>query len=153
MSYWLGISNTVIYLLIYSIFLLQVTCWGILVSSALLEIVAQIYTFSMNLHVHVFHYLGNMLPTYTFWPSPYCTQRHGLVQDKGFSFFSIFLSLFYTSPQVRFMSEFLFISLPLCCSWSVFSPFSCWGPSYCHSCVIVFRLSSDMINPSLSVFS
>lgn len=128
MSYWLGISNTVIYLLIYSIFLLQVTCWGILVSSALLEIVAQIYTFSMNLHVLVFQYFGNMLPTYTFWPSPCCTQRHRLVKDKGFHSF-IFLSLFYTSPQVRFMSEFLFISLPLCCSWSVFSPFSCWGPS------------------------
>lgn len=98
MSYWLGISNTVIYLLIYSIFLLQVTCWGILVSSALLEIVAQIYTFSMNLHEHVFPYFGIMLPTYTFWPSPCCTQRHGLVKDKGFSFFSILVPLLHLSP-------------------------------------------------------
>lgn len=153
MSYWLGISNTVIYLLIYSIFLLQVTCWGILVSSALLEIVAQIYTFSMNLHVHVFQYFGNMLPTYI--PSDLvlvAPKGMGWLRTRYFHSF-LFLSLFYTSPQVRFMSEFLFISLPLCCSWSVFSPFSCWGPSYCHSCVIVFRPSSDMINPSLSVFS
>lgn len=41
----------------------------------------------------------------------------GWLRTRDFHPF-LFLSLFYTSPQVRFMSEFLFISLPLCCSWS-----------------------------------
>lgn len=130
MSYWLGISNTVIYLLIYSIFLLHPmlryfslqrtvrnSCTNL---HFFYEFTCTMYMYFIILEICCLH-----IPSDLVLVAPKGT---GWLRTRDFHSF-LFLSLFYTSPQVRFMSEFLFISLPLCCSWSVFSPFSCWGPS------------------------
>lgn len=126
MSYWLGISNTVIYLLIYSIFLLHHMLRYFSLQRTVRNSCTNLhffYEFTCTCISLSWKYAAYIYRT--FWPSPCCT---GWLRTRDFHSF-LFLSLFYTSPQVRYMSEFLFISLPLCCSWSVFSPFSCWGPS------------------------